>query len=34
VLADGKVIEDGPPEQVLERPAAPRTQQFLRQIMV
>ena len=29
VLADGKIIEDGPPEQVLDRPQVPRTQKFL-----
>lgn len=34
VLADGRIIEDGPPEQVLDRPQAPRTQRFLRQILV
>jgi polar amino acid transport system ATP-binding protein len=32
VLADGKVLEDGPPEQVLENPKTRRTQQFLRQM--
>jgi ABC-type polar amino acid transport system ATPase subunit len=34
VLAGGKIIEDGPPRQVIENPQAPRTQQFLRQMMV
>jgi polar amino acid transport system ATP-binding protein len=34
VLADGRIIEDGPPEQVLDNPQAPRTQRFLRQILV
>ncbi len=34
VLADGKIIEDGPPRQVIDSPQAPRTQQFLRQMMV
>ncbi len=32
VLADGKIIEDGPPEQVLDRPQVPRTQKFLSQM--
>ena len=34
VLAGGKIIEDGPPLQVIENPRAARTQQFLRQMMV
>jgi polar amino acid transport system ATP-binding protein len=34
VLAGGKIIEDGPPRQVIENPQAARTQQFLRQMMV
>jgi polar amino acid transport system ATP-binding protein len=34
VLADGKLIEDGPPQAVLDDPQAARTQQFLRQILV
>jgi polar amino acid transport system ATP-binding protein len=34
MLADGKIVEDGPPRQVIENPQAPRTQQFLRQMMV
>jgi ABC-type polar amino acid transport system ATPase subunit len=29
VLADGKLIEDGPPAQVLDHPQSPRTQAFL-----
>lgn len=33
VLADGKIIEDGPPQQVLEAPKNPRTQQFLRNVL-
>lgn len=33
VLADGRVIEYGPPEQVLERPSTERTQRFLRQVL-
>ena len=33
VLADGKVIEDGPPEQVLDNPQTARTQQFLSQVL-
>ena len=34
VLAGGKIIEDGPPQQVIENPQAPRTQQFLRQMLI
>jgi polar amino acid transport system ATP-binding protein len=34
VLADGRIVEDGPPAQVLDRPQAARTQQFLRQMLV
>jgi polar amino acid transport system ATP-binding protein len=34
VLAGGKIIEDGPPQQVIENPQAPRTQQFLKQMMM
>jgi ABC-type polar amino acid transport system ATPase subunit len=34
VLAGGKIIEDGPPLQVIDNPQAARTQQFLRQMMV
>jgi polar amino acid transport system ATP-binding protein len=33
VLADGKIIEQGPPAEVLDRPRAARTQQFLRNVM-
>jgi polar amino acid transport system ATP-binding protein len=33
VLADGKVIEYGPPSEVLERPQTERTQRFLRQVL-
>ncbi len=33
VLADGKLIEDGPPRQVFDDPQHPRTRQFLRQII-
>jgi ABC-type histidine transport system ATPase subunit len=33
VLADGQIIESGPPEEVLVNPQAARTQQFLRQVM-
>ena len=33
VLAEGRIIEDGPPSQVLDNPQAPRTQQFLRQML-
>ncbi len=34
VLAGGKIIEDGSPQQVVGNPQAPRTQQFLKQMMV
>jgi len=34
VLADGKIIEDGPPQQVLDNPQSPRTQQFLKNVLV
>lgn len=34
VLADGKIIEDGPPSQVLDDPQMPRTRQFLSQILM
>lgn len=34
VLADGKLIEDGPPDQVLDRPRTERTRQFLSRVMV
>jgi polar amino acid transport system ATP-binding protein len=33
VLADGQIIEDGPPAQVLENPRTPRTQLFLRCVL-
>ena len=33
VLADGRVIEDGPPSQVLDAPQTPRTRQFLSQVL-
>jgi polar amino acid transport system ATP-binding protein len=33
VLADGKIIEEGPPEQVLDCPQHPRTQSFLRRVL-
>ena len=33
MLADGKIIEGGPPKQVIDNPQAPRTQQFLKQIL-
>ena len=33
VLCDGKIIEDGPPDQVLDRPKSPRTQQFLENVL-
>ncbi len=34
VLAEGRIIEDGPPHEVLDNPKAPRTRQFLSQILV
>jgi polar amino acid transport system ATP-binding protein len=34
VLADARIIEDGPPGEVLDRPQAPRTQRFLSQVLV
>jgi len=34
VLADGQIVEDGPPAQVLDQPRAARTQQFLSRVMV
>src|SRR5207302_3541062 len=33
VLAGGKIVEDGPPAQVLESPRSPRTQAFLRCVL-
>jgi polar amino acid transport system ATP-binding protein len=33
VLADGKIIEEGPPEQVIDRPETERTRQFLRSVL-
>jgi len=33
VLAEGRVIEYGPPSEVLERPQTERTQRFLRQVL-
>jgi len=33
VLADGRIVEDGPPEQVFNNPQAPRTQKFLSQVL-
>jgi polar amino acid transport system ATP-binding protein len=33
MLADGKVVEDGPPDQVLGNPQMPRTRQFLSQVL-
>ncbi len=34
VLADGKVIEDGPPAEVIDHPKTERNRQFLRRVMV
>jgi ABC-type polar amino acid transport system ATPase subunit len=33
VLAEGKIIEDGPPDEVIGQPRMPRTQQFLRRVL-
>jgi len=33
VLADGKIIEEGPPSQVIDRPQVERTQLFLRCVL-
>jgi len=33
VLADGKIIEEGPPAQVIDNPQAARTQVFLKQVL-
>lgn len=33
VLADGRVIEEGPPAEVLDRPQSPRTQRFLTSVL-
>jgi ABC-type polar amino acid transport system ATPase subunit len=33
VLADGKVIEDGPPAQVIDNPQTARTKQFLSRVL-
>ncbi len=33
VLADGKIVEEGPPSQVIDKPQTPRTQLFLRRIL-
>ena len=32
-VADGKIVEDGPPSQVLDAPQTERTQQFLRNVL-
>jgi polar amino acid transport system ATP-binding protein len=33
VLAEGKIIEEGPPNQVIDRPQTPRTQLFLSRVL-
>jgi polar amino acid transport system ATP-binding protein len=33
VLAEGRIIEEGPPEEVIGRPQSPRTQQFLARVL-
>ena len=32
-MDEGRVIESGPPEELLERPAHPRTQEFLARVL-
>jgi ABC-type polar amino acid transport system ATPase subunit len=32
-MEDGRIVEDGPPDQVLNKPEDPRTQQFLRRFL-
>ena len=34
VLADGDIVEDGSPQEVLDHPTTPRTQRFLSQVLV
>ena len=34
MLAEGRVIEDGPPRQLFEDPQAARTRQFLNQVLI
>lgn len=34
VLDEGKIVEDGPPQQVFDNPQAPRTKRFLSQVMI
>ena len=34
MLSDGKIVEDGPPQEVLDHPAMPRTRQFLSQVLI
>ena len=34
VLADGKIIESGPPDRVIDEPQMPRTKQFLSQMSI
>jgi ABC-type polar amino acid transport system ATPase subunit len=33
ILAEGKIIERGPPSEVLDRPQTDRTKQFLSQVL-
>lgn len=33
VLAEGKIVEEGPPEQVIDRPETERTQRFLKNVL-
>ena len=33
VLADGKIIEEGPPSQVIDQPRTERTRNFLSRVM-
>lgn len=34
MLSEGRILDDGPPHQVLEQPANPRTRQFLGQVLI
>ena len=33
VMADGRILEEGDPEQIFTNPAEPRTRQFLRAVL-
>ena len=32
-LDGGRIVEEGPPERILEAPTEPRTRQFLRRVL-